>query len=191
MKRSESILEHCKRMEEWIISKYPEWKKSKNETEKKSFFMMGVHDGIFKIPLLKEQFSGNISQAALDQLFRNPSIRLSKDHDIRRKFVAEDLFKNFKKYKFTGSGEKILKIITDQTYSYVTKSENRPNYDVNKVIKIEISDDIRNGIEKYQYYAIKNPDWFTNKKITNLKDLKKLPISRVKLRSSEEFFRWI
>jgi len=184
-------LEHCKRMEEYVINTYPRWKKSRNPIERKSCWMVGIHDELFKVSLLNKQFSGEISQAALDQLFENPAIPLSKDHDIKRKFVAENVFKNFKKLKFTGDGNTMLKIIREQTFSYVTKSENHSTYDVNKIVKVSISDKMKRGIDKYQYYAKRNPDWFKTRKITNLLDFEKLPISNLKFKTEDELFRWI
>lgn len=181
--------ELCKRMEEWVIDSYPKWKNAKTEAEKRSYYKFGIPDGIFRVSLLKRQFSYKISERLLEELFVNPKTTMSKDHDTKRTFSAKKFFENFDEYNFTGDGSKMMKIIFKQTFSYVTREENHSKYDGTKINRIRVSERVISGIKKYNRLAKKH-DWFQNKKITKLEDFKKIPRTR-KIKSEEQFFRWV
>lgn len=180
--RPESILHRCSVIEIIIMTLHPLWKKETNPKKKKELYM-SIHDNLFKIPLLKKQWSGKISEAAL----KDPTY-LSKDHDIRRKIIARKIFEDFEKLGITGDGTTILKIVEEFTFSYVTKLENNPNYDDKKVNKIEIKSERMDKIERYNRLSKKG--WFRTRKIENPELFDNISLN-LKYKTEEQFFHWI
>jgi len=174
-------------MEEIIIDFYPHWRYSTNNIEKESYFM-SIHDGIFKVPLLEKQWSGRISKKLLESLLEDPTTFLSKDHDIKRKIVAEDFFVNFRTYNFTGDGKKIFNLITKLEFSYVTKTENNSMYQ-GDVVKIEISEERMKKIKRYNRLAVKN-GWFKNRKIERVEDFDEISLT-LNYKTEDQFLKWV
>lgn len=182
--RTRYILERCKVIELTIMYLHPLWKNSTDEIFRKACYME-IHDDIFKIPFLKKQWSGKFSEAVL----QDPTQYLSKDHDIKRKILAESIFINFDKYGFNGDGTTFLKIVEDLTFSYVTKYENTSSYDENKINKVEAKTIEPEKILKYNDLANKK-GWFKTRKIETQEQINKISLN-LKYETEEQFFHWI
>jgi hypothetical protein len=178
----------CRRIEEYLIENHSRWEKSTTLADKESYYKFGIRDQVWQISLKKNQFSRRISKRLLNELYVNPSVTMSQDHDILRTDLSKIWLKNFKQYNFIGNGNIIEKEIDNLTFSYVSRTENIPNYNRENIEWVEISDKMIDWIKRYNRLA-KTKNWFQKRKITVYEDFLRLSKINTTFKNEDEFWR--